>query len=329
MIRKITGTLLLVLFISVSKAQTTVNPRPLTMAEYENAKTFTVKDLDKDSYVKFDNAYVLDRYEMRKPYFITGDDGQKKRIDLYKLIAKDGMQELGTLIYYTNEKGKVYTALQPNFTADGKVWEQYFNDIDNINKEEKNFILKLSYVLSKEMSFQLYKAINKGKDMKQEGATYGTDICFPGTELIKMADGSQKELNKIKAGDKVIAVDPLTHSSAIATVSQLVAHPASNYALTQLLLINAEEQTSNNIRLTAKIISATPNHPVRTGTEQKRIGDVQINEKITCWDERTNAYKNYTVFNKEEKAGGNQKVYNMIVDKGNTFVVNNVMVMQK
>ncbi len=51
----------------------------LSMEEYEKAKTFAVKDLDNDSYVKFENTYVLDRYEGRKPYFITGDDGNKKR----------------------------------------------------------------------------------------------------------------------------------------------------------------------------------------------------------------------------------------------------------
>src|SRR3954465_5274298 len=92
----------------VLRAQDVVNPRPLTMEEYEKAKTFEIKDLDKDTYVKFDNVYILDRYEAKKPYFITGDDGLKKRIDLYKLIAKTGMQELGLMIFYTNEAGKVY-----------------------------------------------------------------------------------------------------------------------------------------------------------------------------------------------------------------------------
>jgi hypothetical protein len=52
----------------------TLTPRPLTLDEYKKAKTYTIADLDKDTYVKFDNAYVLDRYESRKPYFITGSD---------------------------------------------------------------------------------------------------------------------------------------------------------------------------------------------------------------------------------------------------------------
>jgi uncharacterized protein YkwD len=153
---------------------------------------------------------------MRKPYFITGDDGLKKRMDLYKVIAKDGMQELGTIIFYTNEKGKKYTALQPNFTADSKVWERYFEDIHLIDKEEKNFVLKLSYILSKEMSFQLYKAINKGKDMKEESATYGSDICFPGDQLVAMADGSKKQLDKIRTGDRVLTIEPVTKKTETA-----------------------------------------------------------------------------------------------------------------
>ena len=329
MIKKTAICFLLCLALSAGRAQTTPNPRPLTLDEYEQAKTFQVKDLDKDTYVKFNSAYVLDRYELRKPYFITGDDGLKKRIDLYKLIAKEGMQELGTVIFYTNEKGKVYSAVQPNFTADARVWDKYFNDIDNINKEEKNFILKLSYVLSKEMSFQLYKVINKGKDLKQESATYGTDICFPGTQMVKMANGNEKPLTEIKPGDQVVTVDPKTKQSATGTVKQLVSHPAHNYAITELLLISTEEISDHQINLRARIIQATPNHPVTTLNGRKPIGKVQLNETIACWDERTHTYKNFRVFYVQEKAGGTQPVYNMELDGGKTFVVNDVMVLQK
>ena len=36
-----------------------VTPRPLTMEEYEKAKSYTVKDLDKDTYVKFGPTMCL------------------------------------------------------------------------------------------------------------------------------------------------------------------------------------------------------------------------------------------------------------------------------
>ena len=86
--------------------QDTASGRALTLAEMAKTPTFFINDLDKDSYVKFENAYILDRSGFGKPYFITGDDGKKNRIDLYKLILKEGRVELGTMIFYSTEKGK-------------------------------------------------------------------------------------------------------------------------------------------------------------------------------------------------------------------------------
>jgi hypothetical protein len=320
------------IFLSFAQGKDPVKSRPITIEEYDKAKTYSIKDLDKDTYVKFDNKYILDRYEMRKPYFITGDDGLKKRIDLYKLIAKDSMHELGTVIFYTNEKGKIYTAVQPNFTADAKVWNKYFNDIDQVDKEEKNFVLKLSYVLSKEMSFQLYKAVNNGKDIREEAGTYGTTICFPGNQLVAMRDGTTKRISLVKAGDKIITINPVTKKTTNVRVTKLVQHEAKNYAITKLMVLAADEQPTtkgNIVKLSAKVLQATPNHPIITLKGKKKMGDVVIGDQVLCYDKATSNYKLFTVFNKRESAGGMQKVYNVEVSSGNTFIVNGVMVMQK
>jgi hypothetical protein len=329
--------LLLILFLAsafnAARAQEkTVNPRPLTLEEYEKAKGFTIADLDKDTYVKFDNAYILDRYQARKPYFITGDDGLKKRIDLYKLMSKEGMQEIGLMVFYTTEKGKVYKAVVPDFTADAKVWDKYFTDIDNINKEEKNFILKLSYILSKELSFQQYKVLNHGKNLSEEEATYGSDICFPGTEEVAMANGSKKLLKDVKAGDAVITLDPLTKQSSVVTVKELTEHTAKNYALTSLVLTAATQMQSTagtEIILSTKVLQATPNHPMQTKAGSRKMGEIAVGEEVLCLNEHTGKYDVYTVWKKDEHAGGTQKVYNMVADGGSTFIMNGVMVMQK
>jgi hypothetical protein len=309
-----------------------VNPRPLTLAEYEKAQTFSIGDLDKDTYVKFENTYVLDRYQARKPYFITGDDGLKKRIDLYKLVAKEGMQEIGLMVFYTNEKGKVYKALVPDFTADGKVWDKYFTDIDNINKVEKNFVLKLSYILSKELSFQQYKVINHGKNLTEEEATYGSDICFPGDEEVAMANGAKKLLKDVKAGDEVITVDPKTNIASAVKVKELTVHNAKNYALTSLILIASDSKTTvagTEISLSAKVLQATPNHPMQTKEGNQKIGEIKEGQEVVCLNDVTGKYAVYTVWKKDEHAGGTQKVYNIVADGGSTFVMNGVMVMQK
>jgi hypothetical protein len=329
--RKLTLTLLLTSSLYFAKGQT-VNPRPLTMDEYKKAQSFTIANLDNDTYVKFENAYVLDRYESRKPYFITGSDGLKKRIDLYKLVAKEGMQEIGLMVFYTNEKGKLYKALVPDFTADAKVWEQYFQDIDNINKVEQNFILKLSYVLSKEVSFQQYKVLNGGKDMKEEAATYGNDICFPGEELVTMANGDKKMLKAVKNGDEVISVDPATKKNMVVKVKELTTHEAKNYAITQLVLVSAQTKNTKvgkEVKLNSKVLQATPNHPMLTKQGNIKIGEVAAGQEVLCLNEQTGKYEAFTVLQKTEQAGGVQKVYNIVADGGSTLLMNGVMVMQK
>jgi hypothetical protein len=331
--RNLLSTLLVLLITSSAFAQEkTPNPRPLTLAEYTKAKTYTIANLDNDTYVKFDNAYVLDRYESRKPYFITGADNLKKRIDLYKLVAKEGMQEIGTMVFYTSETGKKYQALVPDFTSDGKVWEQYFQDIDDINKVEKNFILKLSYVLSKELSFQQYKVLNNGKDMKEESATYGNDICFPGDELVTMGNGSKKLLKDVKSGDEVITIDPLTKTATATKVKELTEHAAKNYALTQLVLISAQENNTAagiNVNLRTKVLKATPNHPMLTKQGKFKIGEIGLGQQVLCLNDKTGKYETYTVLQKTEHAGGVQNVYNIVAEKGSTILMNGVMVMQK
>lgn len=306
-----------------------VNPRPITMEEYDKAKTFDVQDLDNDTYIKFENTYILDRYEMRKPYFITGDDGLKKRIDLYKLIAKNGLQELGLMIFYTNENGKLYKALLPNFTADPKVWEKYFEDIHTIDKEEKNFVLKLSYVLSKEVSFQQYKFINQGKDLSKESATYGNNICFPGDQEVTMSNGTKKYLREITAGDEVQTFDPISRQHSVMKVKSLIEHESSNYAITRLILLSETIQSQNEILLQTRVIEATPNHPMRTDYGTMKIGEVNLGESILCYDEASGEMRKFIVFDKTEYAGGYQKVYNIEASDGETFLMNDVMVLQK
>jgi len=300
------------------------------MAEYDKAKTFSIGNLDKDTYVKFENTYILDKGGFGKPYFITGDDGMKKRVDLYKLILKEGRVDLGTVIYYTTETGKRYTAVMPGYKSDGKVWEKYFEDIHAIDKEEKFYVLKLSYVLSKELGFQFYRAATAGTGaaVSREAGTYGNDICFPGDMLVTMAGGGSKPVSAVKAGDEVITVDPSTHRTRTVTVKQLTVHAAKNYAITSLLLLSATGG-DRDIRLVSRVLQATPNHPMVTVRGYRKVGDLKEGDQVLCQDEKTGIYREFTVWDKTENAGGVQPVYNIVAGGGSTFIMNGVMVLQK
>ena len=316
-------------FMPAAKAQTQVQDttaaaKALTMAEYEKVKSFAPTDLDKDSYVKFENAFILDRNDFGKPYFITGDDGLKKRIDLYKLIRKEGRTELGTMIFYTTEGGKRFMACLPGFKADGKVWEKYFEDIHAIDKEEKNFVLKLSYVLSRELGFQLYRAAAGGAQSgrEREAGTYGNDICFPGDMLVSMGDGSRRRLEDIKTGDIVATMEPGTGKTMNVIVKELAVHEARNYAITRLLLVSVTGE-GREVCLSSRLLQATPNHPILTLQGEKKIGQLTEGDKVLSPDGI------FTVWDKQEDAGGMQHVYNIVAAGGSTFIMNGVVVLQK
>lgn len=315
-----------------SIAQGAAALKGMSAEQYEKIKTFTVKDLDNDTYVKIENTYVLDRYEGRKPYFITGSDGLKKRMDIYKVLLKEGMQDLGVLVFYTNEKGQQYKVCLPNMATDPKVWEKTFEDIDKVDQQEKFFALKLSYVLSKEFSFQSFKAANGGKVSSKESETYGNDICFPGNTAVSMAGGQQKQMQDIRPGDEVVTVDPVSGKQFTVRVKELTVHEAKNYAITGLLLVTVKETfttTGIDLFMDTKELSATPNHPVLTKSGEKKIGEVRPGDEVLSLDQQTGEYRTYTVWNKQQYGRGKQPVYNIVAESGSTFVINEVMVLQK
>jgi hypothetical protein len=318
---------LLTTAMAVVRAQDTTAVRALTMEEYEKARTFTVPDPDKDTYVKFGNAYILDHGGFGKPYFITGDDGKRKRIDLYKLIRKEDRMQIGTVIYYTTETGKRYTACMPDYRADTAVWRKYFEDVHAIEKQEPFYVLKLSYVLSKELGYQLYRSAKTGGGPvdRSESGTYGNDICFPGDMRVTMEGGATKLLSTVRTGDRVMTVDPATRRARVVTVRELTVHSVKNYAITRLVLVSAVALSGRDVVLSSRVLDATPNHPMGEG---KTAGGLVVGDKVWCTDS-DGAAREFTVWDKTEAAGGMQRVYNIVASGGSTLVLNGVVVMQK
>ena len=304
----------------------------LTAGEYTKATQFIIQDLDNESYMKFEgNKYVAERYENGKPYFITGDDGMKKRIDLYTLTRKGDPAVIGTLIYYTTEKGTRYTACLPGRSAPGPVWEKYFEDIHAIDKKEPFFVLKLSYVLSREFTYQQYKASLKGKNPdRAEAGTYGNDICFPGEDLVELGDGRKIKIGEVRKGDEIMALDPQTGLVKKVSVQKLVAHASGNYAITTLLLLRATATGGpNEWSISLQEIQATPNHPMATRTGSMRMGDVMPGQEILCKNKDGQAYSYFTVWSKEEYAKGIQPVYSLELSTNDLVSVNGVSARQK
>ena len=242
----------------------------------------------------------------------------------------DGRVELGTIIYYTTESGKRYTACMPGYKADPKIWRKYFEDVHAIDKEEPFYVLKLSYVLSEELGFQLYRAASGGQGaaVSREAGTYGNDICFPGDMRVSMADGTKKMVSEVRPGDEVVTVDPASHREQTVRVKELTVHAMKNYAITKLLLLSAVGRGSHEVVLSSRVLEATPNHPMMTAAGARKAGELLAGDKVLCPDAK-GSYTEFVVWDKQEAAGGLQPVYNIVASGGSTFLMNGVMVMQK
>jgi hypothetical protein len=83
------------------------------------------------------------------------------------------------------------------------------------------------------------------------------------------------------------------------------------------------------VRLQCKELEGTPNHPMVTATGDATMGELKDGDRVLCLDGKTGRYTAFTVWNKEESAGGVQPVYNIVADGGSTFIMNGVMVRQK
>ena len=323
-------TLLCFLSLAASSQEEENKVRGLSLEEYGKAKSFQVADLDKDTYLKIENTYILDKGEMPPPYYITGDDGLRKRIDLYKLMEKASRSQLGTVIYYTSETGQRYTAVLPTPAADAKVWEAYFNDIHAINKQEENYVLKLAYVISKELS-QAYTGQSRA-DTQIEGGTYGTEICFPGNMLVKLSDGRLKALQDIQIGETIVSVGAQNARTLNTKVTALTHHEEQTYALTRIMAVSrsifTEEASGIYVYLEAQMLDATPNHPILTTRGQKQAGKIAIGDKV--WVADADSSKLCTVFGMYQYVGPKQAVYSLEVEGyDNQPLLNDIAVRQK
>lgn len=323
-------TLLVVFGVHKSQAQEDAL-RGMTKEEYALATTAMVEDLDNDTYVKIGSGdFVLDRYDMKPPYFITGDSGIKKRIDVYKFIERASMAELGLVVFFTDtEAEKTFNLVIPNMASKGEVWNMYFDDIHQHDREEGDVALKMSYILSKEVAYLMQKS--SGVDMSamdQENSDY--DFCFAADALVSMADGSKKMISEVSVGEQVLTLvgDVLQP----VTVEGVDIHRKESISLSKAVLFPMEEITADlagqSARSAAVELIATANHPVMTDEGKKALGDLQAGDVLYKYDAQTGARTMYKVLFVAADFDTVEEVFNLEVE-GDSYLVNQVLVLEK
>ncbi len=324
------GIMHLCLFLVCLAAMAQSKDRALTLDEYTKTKTFRIENPEQDTYVKVENTYVLDRYEMKPPYVFKYSDGIERRIYLYRLLDNKTKSSLGLVAMYTTpSNGKVINICVPNALADKAVWAAYIDDLKENGAKEAGLLSTFSYVLSREMS-SLFSG-GGAQSTTAAGAKTDYDVCFPADALVTMADGSERKISEVKAGDQVASYNTAHPKLEATQVLTVEVHENKDYAITTLTLIREEILTASIFRgiiQSTTYLEATDNHPVLTKEGRKEVGKIREGEKLFCYDNAAGEFVEYTVQKVAKGQKKVSKVYNLVTKKQN-YVVNQAVVLDK
>ncbi|MES2732677.1 MAG: Hint domain-containing protein [Bacteroidota bacterium] len=314
-------------------AQTTAEVRGLTMDDYTKAKAFKIKDLEVDTYAKFDGLYVLDRYDrgtgqIVPPYVFKYSDGIERRIYLYKFLDNKSKKELGLLaVYTTPANGKTINVCIPNPSADKSVWAAYIDDLKQQGEQEKGFLSTVSYVLSRELSAV---AANGGQTTTIGGAKSDYDVCFPAGTLVTLADGSQLAIEKVDAGTKVLAYQTDSQQPIVTEVEERQTHEGKSYSITRLVLFPTEEITATTapLSLSVSTLEATPNHPVWTNSGRQTVKQLLPGDILYSYNSQTDTFQPMKVQQVLTSYNTVSRVYHLKTTVNN-YLVNGMVVLEK
>ncbi len=310
-------------------AQDGPQARALTVDDYKAIKNLKVKNLEKDTYVKFDEGYILDRYEMKKPFVFSYSDKIERKVYLFRLLESDNMVELGILaIYTTPHNGKTINICIPGPAAGRETWGFHIDELKYRGEEEPALLSALGFVLSKEFSALCYANTAEAAASSDDDDEY--EYCFPAPTLVTMADGSEKSISSIVPGDEVAAIGPDGEKTAT-TVTSVQAHGGKEFSLARLALLPLEGEAvaSTAGAFTGLLfVEATPSHPLLTQQGAKPLGHCLPGDVLYCLDAATQTFKRFAVSAAAVPAGKTGRVYNLHTKAGN-FVAGGIAVADK
>ena len=288
-------------------------------ADFEAVRKISIKNLEKDTYVK-DGTFILDN--SNPPYVFKFSDGMERRIYLYKVMESAGMKEIANLMVFNTPKdGKRINLVIPNPLADKEVWGKYIDGLKDGEKAVMGFSSCVAFVLAKEFSGVLAM-----KDKEEDKYEY----CFPATAQVSMANGSFKNISEVEVGDKVLSYNVLTKKSETTTVRKVQIHKHKQFDISKVLLIDPTQSmtASLGVKYNLKSLEATANHPILTDKGMVKMGNLKVGNQVYVYDNETNTFKNHKIFITQPSNSKVSKVYNLLTDKDN-YLVNSVVVLEK
>lgn len=248
-------------------------------AEYEALKSLTIDNLERDSYVVFDEeGFILDRYELKPAYVFNFSDEIERKIYLYLVYPLETEDTLGCLMFYQREDVTIALPV-PGAQADRDAWGLYIDDLKYTGEDESGFLACVSFVISKEFAGLL---AGSGAGAEEEGEY---EYCFAKNAVVSLSDNRQIEVAALKPGMELLSWDDTHQTMSQTTVTGIDIHLRESIDMYEIwvtdptMLLSSEQE-----KPTLKRLYLTPNHPVATPEGILRAEEISAGMKVYLQD---------------------------------------------
>ncbi|TAH25767.1 MAG: hypothetical protein EAZ07_06230 [Cytophagales bacterium] len=320
--------LMIVPFILESiSAQDASKIKGITTQECLLLKNYKFKDLEKDTYLKLDNGFVLDRFEMKPPYVFNFSDGMERKIFLFKISDSKDKKDLGLLAVYKNSKTtKSYNLYIPNALSDKVVWGMYIDELKDADKLEYGFSSTVAFVLGKELS-SLMGAGGAGA-LSSKSDEY--EFCFPENAMVMLNNKTEVPISKINKKDILISYKGEQPKLKFTKVNKLIVHHGI-FDISKVILQPKESIFASVIDIAFETteIEATNNHPIFTTKGQRKLGNIEEGDVVICFESATNSFKEFVVVKTMRNYRKVDAVYNIRTEHNSNYLINKTVVLPK
>lgn len=297
----------------------------MTKEDYAAAKKMVIKNLEKDTYVKVDDEYVLDRYEYKPAFVFNFSDSVERRLYLYLLLAGENMDTLGMVLFYqTPADGKVINLPIPGPKADRACWDLYIDDLKYTGEDVEGFLPTVAFVVSREMSLLLDSS---GAGEEEEEGEF--EYCFPAGMTVVLEGGQELSLGELEPGQKILGWSAEEKTTIFTEVEAIHVHKRKEIPLIEAQLVSLETiHLTSDAASVHSLLKGTASHPVLTHRGKVRMDELQAGEIVFQWDAQQQRLLSYEVAQLGRAKETVREVYE-VRTTAPLFFVNGVLVFVK
>jgi len=242
--------------------------------------------------------------------------------------------------YIINPQNGLYLEPQSNpINIDSKIVQntpkgndrQKWQIIPGKRYEYQNYSEQSYYIMPK-ADDNLYVSIKGAHVLLSKNFKTGTlgFSCFSGSSLVHTSNNEYIPIQDVVKGMSVLTYNNNTMQTEFAVVESLIVHDAGAYALTRLSFVKTDVLLASvNPGFYIQNVDATPNHPILTPNGYKPIGDIHIDDIILFYSDYEAKLVACKVLDVKQNISTEDKVYNLKLENGNSYIVNSVVASPK